>query len=291
MKKYFFILMASSLLIACGGDDAVEENVVDETIDETVTPERAEKAQMVFQTVPSPLETASIFQEAGATYDLGITNPVENVNKYSTNVQKALNLGVYGADLSYANIFDQSQESMFYMNCSKKMSDGLGITSAFDAATMERIEENINNRDSLMIIINDAFWIADAHLKENGQDHLSALIITGGWVEGLYLGTKALNKDAPDENLMQRIADQKYSLDNLIELLGTYDKPEIAAMEENMRELQAAYSKIKEEEAEATVSDDGGVATIGGGSTLTYETGTILEITAVIEKIRNDIIQ
>ena len=250
-----------------------------------------QKLNLFFQTLPSPFETATLFQEAGAGYDAGTTNPVENVNNYSTNTQKALNLGVYGADLSYANIFDQSQESMFYMNCSKKLSDGLGITAAFDAETMERIEENMNNRDSLMIIINDAFWITDAHLKENGQNHLSALIITGGWIEGLYLGTAALNKDAPDDKLMQRIADQKYSLNNLVELLGSYDNAEVDDVAQKIRTLQMVYDKIEESDEEATISNDGGVATIGGGSTLTYEAQTILEITDVIQKIRNEIIQ
>lgn len=291
MKKYLFILMASSLFIACGGDDAIEENVINDVVDNELTPERAEKAQMVFQTVPSPLETASLFQEAGAGYNPELTNPVENVNKYFTNTQKALNLGVYGADLSYANIFDQTQESMFYMNCSKKMSDGLGITSAFDAETMERIEENINNRDSLMIIINDAFWIADAYLKENGQDHLSALIITGGWVEGLYLGTKALNTEDPDKELMKKIADQKYSLDNLIKLLESYDNEEVKKVAQKITVLKVAFDKIEVEEKETTINNDGDIPIIGGGSTLKYETGTILEIAVTIEKIRNEIIQ
>lgn len=283
--------MASGLFIACGGDDAIEENIINDVVDSELTPERAEKAQMVFQTVPSPLETASLFQEAGADYNPEITNPVENVNKYFTNTQKALNLGVYGADLSYANIFDQTQESMFYMNCSKKMSDGLGITSAFDAATMERIEENINNRDSLMIIINDAYWIADAYLKENGQDHLSALIITGGWIEGLYLGAKALNHENPDAELMKKIADQKYSLDNLIKLLASYENEEVKKIAQKIKGLKLAFDKIEVEEKEITVDNDADIPTIDGGSTLKYETGTILEIAIEIEKIRNEIIQ
>lgn len=291
MKKYLFIVIASSLFIACGGDDSIEDNVINDVVDSELTPERAEKAQMVFQTVPSPLETASLFQEAGADYNPEITNPVENVNKYFTNTQKALNLGVYGADLSYANIFDQTQESMFYMNCSKKMSDGLGISSAFDAATMERIEENINNRDSLMIIINDAFWIADAYLKENGQDHLSALIITGGWIEGLYLGSKALNHENPDDELMKKIADQKYSLDNLMKLLTSYEHEEVKNITQKIAVLKLVFDKIEVEEKETTVNNDTDVPTIGGGSTLKYETGTILEIAVAIEKIRNEIIQ
>jgi hypothetical protein len=290
MKKYIYLIAIASIIVACGDADPIE-NEIEDTIDDVKTPERAEKAQLIFQTLPSPLETASLFQDAGSEYNPEITNPVENVSNYATNTQKALNLGVYGADLSYANIFDQSQESMFYMNCSKKMSDGLGITSAFDAETMERIEENMNNRDSLMLIINDAFWIADAHLKENGQNHLSALIITGGWIEGLHLGTASLNKEAPDDKLMQRIADQKYSLNNLVELLGSYDNAEVDAIVQKMQTLQLVYGKIEETEAEATVSDDGGMPTIRGGSTLTYDAQTIHEITDVIEKIRNEIIQ
>jgi hypothetical protein len=290
MKKYLAIFFLSSILMACGSDtESVEEEVIDE-VDE-VTPERAAKAQLIFQTVPSPLETASIFHDAGANYNADILNPIQNVEKYSTNTQKALNFGVYGADLSYANIFDQTQESMFYMNCTKKLSDGLGITSAFDAATMERLEEHMNNRDSLMIIINDAFWIADAFLKENDQDNLSALIIVGGWIEGLYIGTQILDKENPDEKLMKKIADQKFSLSNLVELLSTYENNDVKEVAEKLQNLKVIYDNITEEEEEITVDNTEEVATIGGGSTLSFEKGTIFEITEEIEKIRNEIIQ
>jgi len=291
MKKYLLILMASGLLIACGGDTKpVEDNTITEAIDEALTPERAEKAQQIFLTVPSPLETASIFQKAGASFNSEYTNPVENVNKYSTNVQKAINFGVYGADLSYANIFDQSQASMLYMNCSKKMADGIGVTSAFNAATLERMERNMNNRDSLMIIVNDAFWTADGYLKENEQENLSALIITGGWIEGLYLGTQSLNKDKPNQELMQKIAEQKYSINNLMELLATYDDKEVAKMALKLSELKVVYDKIEEVNSETTVSEEA-VPTIGGGSTLKYDKGIILEIATTVNKIRNEIIK
>lgn len=291
MKKYLFILISSSLLIACGGDtDPVEDNTITEAIDDALTPQRAEKAQQVFRTVPSPMETATIFENAGANYDAKHANPVENVNKYVTNVQKAINLGVYGADLSYANIFDQSQASMLYMNCSKKMADGLGVSAAFNAETLERMEKNMNNRDSLMLIINDAFWVADGYLKENGQDNLSSLIIAGGWIEGLYLGTQSLKKETPDKELMQKIAEQKYSVNNLMELLGTYNDKDVAKMALQLSEIKAVFDKVEEVEAETTVSEDA-VPTIGGGGTLKYEPATILEIATIVKKVRNEIIK
>lgn len=293
MKKTVFTLLISTILFACGGEEDVTDEAIDEknieTIDEA-TIERAEKAQKVFQTIPSPFETASIFQETGIGYDNSIPNPVENVSNYTTSTQQALNLGVYGADLSYANIHDQSQESMFYMNCSKKMADALGVSGAFSAEAIERIEENINNRDSMMNIVSDAFWTCDAYLKENGQDNLSALIIAAGWIEGLYIGTRGVDKKSSNDALIQRVAEQKYSLTNLIDLLQSYDDADVKNILEKLEQLKTSFDKIEEQNAETTVSDES-TPTIGGGTTLSYSPETIAEIATTIETIRNEIIK
>lgn len=285
-------MLTASLLLACGADDTTDEVVDNNKIKVTdeKTIERAEKAQKVFQTIPSPFETASIFEEAGIGYNGEITNPVENIDKYTTSTQQALNLGVYGADLSYANIHDQSQESMFYMNCAKKMADELGVSGAFTAEAIERIEENMNNRDSMMTIVSDAFWTCDAYLKENGQDNLSALIIAAGWIEGLYLGTKGINFDSPNDALMQRIAEQKYSFTNLMDLLSSYNDAEVKKLADKLAALKDSFDKIEEQESEATVTE-GETPTIGGGTTLAYSAENILEIATTAENIRNEIIK
>lgn len=294
MKKYIYLIVISIAAYACGGDTTTETSTdKNQTtqIDDADSKERAAKAKKVFYTVPSPYETALIFERSGVGYNIGVLNPIDNVNNYSTNVKQALNFGVYGADLSYANIFDQSQQCMFYMNCAKKLADGLGVTSAFDAETMERIEANMNNRDSLMNIINDSYWIADGYLKENQQDFLSALIISGGWIEGLYLGTATLDKDNPSEELMKSIADQKYSLDNLIGLMDLYEHEEVKKIKEKLIHLRTSFDKITEETTETTVSNEGDMATIGGGSELTYSKEIILEIAENIKTIRDEIIE
>ncbi len=292
MKKGLFIITASLLLIACGSESetVVEIDTDTVSVNENLTPERAGKAQMIFQTIPSPFEMASIFEEAGASYGGDYTNPIANVSKYTTSAQQAINLGVYGTDLGYANIYDQSQESMFYMNCSKILADALGVTSAFNPTTIKRIEDNMNNRDSMMLIVNDAFWMCDAYLKENGQNDLSALIIAGGWIEGLYLGGSSLNKETPNEQLMIKIAEQKHSLNNLIDLVASYDNEEINDIKVHLANLKTSFDKITEESGETTVSDDE-VPVIGGGSTLTHTPAIIFEITDLTKEIRNEIIQ
>lgn len=294
MKKYLYLLILTLGFYACGSDSSDDNNSTEShltEVDASKSAERAAKAKKVFFTVPSPYETALIFERSGVGYNIGVLNPIDNVNNYSTSVKQALNFGVYGADLSYANIFDQSQQCMFYMNCAKKLADGLGVTSAFDAETMERIETNMNNRDSLMNIINDSYWIADSYLKENGQDYLSALIISGGWIEGLYLGSATLDKDNPNAELMESIANQKYSLDNLIGLIDLYDHEEVDIMKVHLQNLKASFDKITTETSETSVTSENEIATIGGGSSLSYTPENILEIAATVKTIRNEIIE
>ncbi len=252
--KHLLILFLSSLLIACSNESAIEEAVVSHSpVISELTPERVERAQEVFYTIPSPMETADLFLSKGIEYRAGITNSAENVNNYATSGEKALNLGVYGADLSCANVFDQSQESMIYINCAKKLSDGLNVSTAFNVATIERIENSVNNRDSLMVIIDDAFKIIEGHLNESGQDYLSALIMTGGWIEGLYLGTKVLDKEDPDPELMRQIAAQKSSLVSLMDLLITYENIAVIDVVQKMKILQVAYDKVDEKVVNPTV--------------------------------------
>lgn len=289
--KYLPLLIISFALFACGGTTTEEDDSTLTEVDSDATNERIDKAKKIFYTIPSPFETALIFESSGVSYNIGLLNPIDNVNNYSTGVKQALNFGVYGADLSYANIFDQSQQCMFYMNSAKKLADQLGVTAAFDVETIERIERNLNNRDSLMNIINDSYWIADAHLKENQQDYLSAMIIAGGWIEGLYLGSATLRKDKPSAAIMKTIADQKYSMDNLIGLMDLYNHEETVKLKTKLLTLKASFDKITEKTTETSVKNDGDIAEIGGGSTLEYTPETIMEIATNVKTIRDEIIE
>lgn len=289
--KYLPLLLISFVLFSCGGTTKEEEETTTTEMDSEDTSERIEKAKKIFYTIPSPFETALIFESAGVNYNIGLLNPIDNVGNYSTSVKQALNFGVYGADLSYANIFDQSQQCMFYMNSAKKLADQLGVTAAFDVETIERIEKNLNNRDSLMNIINDSYWIADSHLKENQQEYLSALIIAGGWIEGLYLGSATLRKDKPNEAIMKIIADQKYSMNNLMGLLDMYNHEETVKLKTKLSSLKAAFDKITESTTTTSVKNEGEIAVIGGGSSLTYSPEIIMEIATNVKTVRDEIIE
>ncbi len=72
--------------------------------------------------IPSPMQTALLLKESGASYDNTLLNSTSSAVKYETASSKALNLGIYGADLGYATIFDNTEDAIEYVATTKKMS-------------------------------------------------------------------------------------------------------------------------------------------------------------------------
>lgn len=285
------IALSTFLVSGCSEDDT-SSSFKEETKEE-VLKHNIQEAKSIFYMLPSPIETASILQKAGAEYDATILNPIENVSKYELASVKAINLGIYGSDLSYASVFEQTQEVMFYMTSCKKLADGLGLTNAFDSETMERMEENINDKDSLLRLISDAYWMADTYLEENERSNLSALIISGGWIEGLYIATQ-LARSNPTKELIARIAEQKLSLEHLIEIIKTYkdDHGDVNDVFKDLEEVKLLFDKIEHQQDNVTTSvNERGITTIGGSSSLNLHEDLLKEITNKVETIRNRYIQ
>ena len=280
------VLVAASL-VGCGSEPAAQDQLnVDATVDSTKA-ERLATTKKIFYNIPSPMETAALLKKAGAEYNSKILNDVKNVDRYTAASQQALNLGVYGADLSYASVFNHTQESMFYTSCSRKLADRLGVTSAFNDSTLELMQSKMNDRDALLDIISETYWDVDAYLKDNGRDNISALMIAGGWVEGLYIATQvSASNDTPE--LRQRIAEQKHSLGDLVGLIGAYqaDDARLEGVKTDLAALQTLFAQVTMPAPGATVTQENGTAVIGGNSpaaTLTDEQlKSIREKTATI---------
>jgi hypothetical protein len=237
------------LLASCGSGG--NKNVADLKVD-TAELEKdifadISHAKQVFYSLPSPLESAMLIKSAGATYNEKFLNPLANVNKYTTNKSMAINLGIYITDLSYASLFDQAQTTIKYMDAAKKLAQGLGISEAIDQNTINRLEENINNRDVIMDIISETFMSSTEFLKENNRQPLATIALVGGWIEGLYIST-LLVKDGPIEGnkIVERIVDQKLSLDMVVKLLDNNksNNADIASVIGPVNELKKIYDKI-----------------------------------------------
>lgn len=245
-----FILVLFLLSItSCTGDGKKGQTGAADTIKiDSKLMEDFSKSKLIFYSLPSPLETAMLIKKSGVNYNEGILNPLSNVSRYTTNRQMALNLGIYSADLSYTSLFDQTQTAMKYMGNTQKLAEGLGIMDAIDKGTLKKLEENMNNRDVVMEIISEAFMNSNSLLNENDRPALAVMVLTGGWVEGLYIAT-TLTNGVMDNNkrLLDKIIYQKLSLYTVLNMLDSYkaENADIQRLYDQMSELKVIYDEVK----------------------------------------------
>jgi murein L,D-transpeptidase YcbB/YkuD len=237
----------ASLFVGCKSNGGNSES--DDTIsvdNEALQKEKILKdAKKVMLSLPSPIETAMLIKRAGAKFNEELLNPTSNAANYTSNKSMSIAMGVYGADLSYASIFDQTQTVMKYMATSKKIADALGLLSSIDQNIIKRMESNVNDRDSIIRIISETFMNSNSSLKEDNRPALAALILTGGWIEGLYIAT-SVTKSSKDKELIERIVDQRLSFNDMTKLLEqNSDNPDCAQVLASLAPVKAAFDAIK----------------------------------------------
>lgn len=299
-KKSLFIALGLStgLLYSCGGGE--HENhlhnvdsakIASDTIDDTKS--KIEKAQNVYYSIPSTSEMAALLTDAGADYNMKLVNDINQVDKYTTPRKQALNMGIYGADLNYCSIFERTNETMFYMECTRSLAEKLGIENAISEETITRAEENIDNRDSMLTIISDMFYELEEYLAENDKDDISALVIGGGWIEGLYLATQTFNEKKPNQDILNRIAEQKLSLGNLIKFIDQYKEAEdVKGLYADLLKIEAAYAPIVVEKESTEVSTDkDGTTVIGGKTKVEITMDQFRELKKVVKDIRDSYVK
>jgi len=247
----------------------------------------------IFYGFYSPIEITRIFENIGAEYNPYILNSVENASNYLTSSKTALNLGVYGVDMSYLQLFHLSQESLNYWIVIEKLTNQLGVPNDIITTPGESIDENLSNPDSLIKIATANFAIMKNHLKEQNRESAAAMIIIGGWVEALYIATGALyNEENPDPEIIAVIAEQKYSLNSLVSFAKNYHQdPEVANYYRKLRLLQNQFSEFdiyykKNDLRIDTVNKV--IITSGNKIDITKE--NILQIKRLIKKIRDEIV-
>lgn len=284
-------LAVSFLAFSCGSTEEKPLPASSDTEAGHTAEDHEQTTREIFYHVPSPVESASLLERAGAEYDPTLLHDIREVGKYVTMTKKAKNLGIYTTDLAYAGIFEQSSDVIFYSASTQKLSNELSITEAYTEETVERIESNVADKDSILRIISEAYYKTDAQLRENQRASLSALILAGGCVEGLYIASSLALANPENEELQLRLLEQKYSLANLILLASKYEeeniiKPVLA----DLRELHSLFDDVEHTEtAESTLSTnpETQVTVINTGRTLAAEAETIARLHKRVKEIRN----
>ncbi len=197
--------------------------------------------------LPSAYEVTEMLQNAGASYILSLSNPASKVGNYISSTEKALNLGIYGTDLSYASTYMMKQETMKYLESSKKLVDELEISTTFNVDYAERVENNLDDRDSLIGIISESFTDTWEYLVENEQDKLAILVISGSYIEGIYITSQIAITASDNTEFMEVIAHQKKSLNSLINVIEPISKDaDIAEIYKSLVDLAKIFEDVGE---------------------------------------------
>lgn len=252
----FTAAIVVSSLFACGGGgntpDETETSAADSLLDSMEEEENNEK--VVYYATPSMVEIAAVIKSTGATFSSDILNDPANKKKYTTQYKRAVNMGIYGADLAYAAMFEETQTALDYLKTVKEMADEMGMTGVFEKSLIDQIQANITNRDSLLNIISDFYWTADAYLEDNNRGEVAALIIAGGWVEATYISADMAINSPDNKAIRERIAEQKLIVKNLMLLL----RGKMQDGEAEVKALLAELQKIKDILDKATVKNNTG---------------------------------
>ena len=287
--SFVFILLCSLAIWSCGSstkdsNKSEEFTKAEESLKDQI--------QDVVYNIPSPSEIPYLLQSTGAEFNQGLINDRKKADSYSSRTEKAaLNLGVYAADIGYLSSYDKTQDAIDYLNAVKAMADNLGVIGSFDAELLKKFEANISNKDSLASLIDGSVRKSGTYLKDDNRNKLAALIITGSFVEGLYISTgliKSYPKDIlPDDKrnliltpLMRVILEQQKSVDELVKMLSTVDQAEpVGGIVSDLHSLQANYramnidEQIKNNKANLVLTDK-----------------NLIEITKITEKMRKSIV-
>jgi hypothetical protein len=214
----------SALIITSCGSKPVEVKDEQETKD-TLKDAVVADVVLIRSNIPSPTEISKNFNKAGYPYMKNLLNPSSKAGSYSTKGQAAFGMGAYGADLGYIGAYNQNGDVGDYLAQVAKLAQQLKIETAFDPAFIQKM--GAAKGDSINDMLNTAFAKAERNLKSNDRMATAALVITGGWIEGLHIAVEAIGtkpKDDKNAALYHDIYVHVYAFQNVLDLLKQYEK-------------------------------------------------------------------
>jgi hypothetical protein len=200
----------------------------------------------IFYGLLTPVEITAIFSRLGVPYEKAALNPTTNNDLYNSNAKAAVNLGIYGVDFGYIKMFSLSQQMIDYILTIKDMSNKLGIPDKYLMDPIKKLESDISSPDTILALVNKSYSDIENHLRKEGRESTAGLMLMGGWVEALYLTTQLLfNAERPDTVVVQKIAQQKYTLTSLLSFMKNYyDDPVVVYYTKKLIFLKKDFDKF-----------------------------------------------
>ena len=238
------IVIAVLSLVACKGGNKTAD--ADQLAADSLNKELlASDIKEVLYPLPTPFEMTKMLNDIGAKYTAKNLNSTANIEKYYTEQNKAVNLGIYGADLAYASTYQQQQDIQTYMGAIKTLADQLGVTYDYTMLLSDEYKDKLNNKDSLANIVTNTIYDTYQYLDQKSNPDLAVNMITGMWVELMYIATNISEDSYNFTGMVDIISKQKASYDKVMDLLASRNtNPDIKNLETKLQALKPAFDKV-----------------------------------------------
>jgi hypothetical protein len=247
----------------------------------------------IFYGILTPVEISAIFNRLGIPYNNAALNPTSNRNLYLSSSKASINTGIYGVDFGYLKTFGIGQEIIEYMVTIRDMSNKLGIPDSFLTDPIKRIQSDMSEPDTIMSLMNGAYTKMEDHLRASGRESTAGLMVMGGWVEAMFLATQLVYDPAkPDPEVVQKIAEQKYTLTSLLSFMKNYyDDPIIVYYTKKLKYLKNYFDTFDIYFKKGDLEIDKSKQVFrSSGSEMTVTVETLNKIRDYVKKLRTEMV-
>lgn len=292
LQRFAGFCLCLYLLASCGGQQKQEDVASDVTFSDAEQKIISDISKVISD-LPPPSIVPNTLMKLGTEYDPDLVNSIDKIEEYQTDEDKsALNLGVYATDVGYQVAYQQVEESLSHMEALQRLAETVGVSTAFDISLMENYEKSMNNPDSLANLLNQTMLLAEQRLENSDRLAMAALVLTGSFVEGLYLvikiideyegaGLSAAERNSKLQPLVQVILEQRKPLTDVIKLMKDIPDDEgIYGMISELEILKILYDSDLKEIEEA----------MGGDTNYVIPPDMLIDITTEVKRIREDIV-
>lgn len=284
-QSFLFVLACTLVLVSCGGEEKKEAQVYE---DQTENSEEV----LVDYNIPSPSEQFALISKLDVKKNTAIMHDANMADSYTTTTQKALNFGVYTADVAYLTSFNETNKYLSYFGKLEKLGKDIGVAQVFGNQLGELAKKWDGNADSLFRLSDETYNKTFQRLIEIDKGAELSLMLVGGWIESMHLMIGSSKGFGNSPKLEKAIADQKLVAENLLEFLVSYqDNPDVKSYTSDIQSILDIYSKMDCSSSETRVENANGKLNFSGGESckLTLEVFDALQkkISEIRKKIVN----
>lgn len=248
-RKFIWGVVFILPFFSCGNDEQVMDDIESEPdgIIEKIDLSNQlglDSGEVKMFTMPTPLQVATALRIMNVDYNADLLLPNDQIGVCS-DIDLSLGLGMYLTDLGYTTVYNNTQKSFLYAKDIQYIMEELPIPMYVNDGFNQRFKSNMDNQDSLCKIILEGYNVANQHISEFENEGLGLLVLTGAYVEGLYLASASeVSIQWLDEH-NSLFVQQKLFLDNFILLLEGYESnAKIARVLTELKELKKIFDQI-----------------------------------------------